>query len=155
MQSISSNAKMKSMNKHKFCQGGIFKKKHFIKLCSTILSTAMLISVPSLPVAYAVENSKITEQPFVVTEDENGIHFIGKSGALGSDNIEKDESVKVISSLDDYYEVTENKTSYTDKGFVRMPVRKTSASLPDSIDNSTSDYFPEIDTQGSLGSCVA
>lgn len=90
-----------------------------------------------------------------MTEDENGIHIIGNTGALGSDNIEKDENVKVISSLDDYYEVTENKTSYTDKGFVRMPVRKTSASLPDSVDNSTSDYFPEIDTQGILGSCVA
>lgn len=130
-------------------------KSQTFKLFSALLSAVMLTMVPVLPTSYAAEIPEITEKPFTVTEDENGIHFIGATGALSGDNGNKDETATVIASLADYYEVTNIQNTSTNVNLFSSLILKTSSSLPESVDNSTSEYFPEIDTQGSLGSCVA
>ena len=62
---------------------------------------------------------------------------------------ENTDNPYVISTVDDYFELKDaNQTGKKD-------VAATSAStLPSSADNSQSPYFPVIDTQGSLNSCV-
>ncbi len=70
------------------------------------------------------------------------------TGDLGVDT-ENPDNAKVISSLSDYY----NLINTNESG--KKEIASTGASsLPSSVDNSTSPYFPEIDTQGSLNSCV-
>ncbi len=70
------------------------------------------------------------------------------TGDLGVDT-ENPDNVKVISSVSDYLELKNSNSNST------KDIAMTGASsLPSSVDNSLSPYFPEIDTQGSLNSCV-
>ena len=89
-----------------------------------------------------------TETPFVMTEDENGIHYYGPTG-----NIEEKtpESVEVIESSKEYYEIAGKNIKIVGG----LPLLQSSNTLPSSADNSQSKYFPEIGNQGGLGSCCS
>lgn len=124
-------------------------KKHTAKFISSVLTATTLMSMLTAVPVVAVENTYSNSnenQIFTVTEDEKGIHFIGPTGndiAIGE---ELPENVTRIDSASDYYRA---------KGNSRLPSGSTTATLPDSIDNSANEFFPEIDTQGSLGSCIS
>lgn len=112
------------------------------KFLAVIITLAMLISSLTL-----TTNAK-EEQSYMSPVAETNIN----SENLGTGNInlnnENPDNVKVISSVSDYYEVTDKNP--------KIDIATTGASsLPTSVDNSASPYFPEIRTQGSQGSCVA
>lgn len=120
-------------------------KIHMKKFCATVLSLSLLMSaIP--PITTNAEEVKDVafshDKPFVMTEDENGIHFKGATGAIIDENY---ISKNVISTKEDYLK-------YTQKSFSK-PLIKSSV-LPKSVDNSNTKYFPEIGNQGSLGTCV-
>ncbi len=127
-------------------------KKHIKKLCATALSLAVFLSaIPPLTTNAKKVQEDITfstETPFVMTEDENGIHYYGSTG---NSEEESSKSVEVIESPEEYYELT-------DKGVQivgGLPLLKSSNTLPTSVDNSQSKHFPEIGNQGGLGSCCS
>ena len=120
-------------------------KKHMKKLCATVLSLSLLMSAipPITTNAEEVKDVKFShDKPFVMTEDENGIHFKGATGAIIDENY---ISKNVISTKEDYLK-------YTQKSFSKPLIK--SSLLPKSVDNSNTKYFPEIGNQGSLGTCV-
>ncbi len=110
-----------------------------------VLSLSLLITAIPPVTANAEGTPEVTfsqEKPFVMTEDENGIHFKGMTGGLINENY---TPVNVISDKEDYLK-------YTQKSFLK-PLIKSSV-LPKSVDNSNTKYFPEIGNQGSLGTCA-
>lgn len=128
-------------------------KNNAFKFCSAVLSATTLMSmVTAMPVG-AVDNLGVNsnnEQIFTMTADENGIHFIGPTGVDTSVNEQEYDSATEIESVSEYYKSKEeskvNSGSYATENL--------SASLPSSIDNSDTEYFPQIGNQGSTGSCV-
>ena len=124
-----------------------------VKLCSAVLSLTMFLSVLSfLPVDAAEIKAKDSQSSvsFYAVEDEYGIHFHGPTGNNLTDTEDKTEDVTVIENIKEYNEVTGQSSA---SGKSNSMIRKASR-LPDSVDNSTSIYFPEIGDQGNLGSCL-
>ncbi len=120
-------------------------KKHIKKLCAMVLSLSLLIStIPSITTnAEEVKDVAFSQdKPFVMTEDENGIHFYGATGGKIDENYVPTD---LISTKEDYLK-------YTQKSFSK-PLIKLSV-LPKFVDNSNTKYFPEIGNQGSLGTCA-
>ena len=120
-------------------------KNYRIKLCSVLLSVMMLTSMPVVPNVSAIEVSK--NEVFTVTEDENGIHFTGPTGDKSAESEMTYDAAKVIETVEDYYSLSNGKTAG------KNILLKSSATLPESVDNSKSEYFPEIGNQGDIGSC--
>ncbi|MEE1319088.1 MAG: starch-binding protein [Ruminococcus sp.] len=122
-------------------------KKRTIRLCSVLLSMLTITSMPTMLSAGATEvkNSEI----FTVTEDENGIRFDGPTGDSSLEYDETDDA-EIIETVEDYYNMNSSGSVINRKNILL----KSSASLPESVDNSESEYFPEIDSQGGAGSCV-
>ena len=121
-------------------------KSKMKKWCAAVLSATTLMSMLSCLSSTATETSS-DEVPFIMTEDEDGYHFYGPTGCEDVGE-EIPDSVTVIESAEDYYEIT-GKNNSVKNGMTLLK----SSSLPDSVDNSQSKYFPEIGNQGSLGSC--
>ena len=120
-------------------------KKPLLKLTSSILSATMLLSSASLFSTNA-QNSTAeasSEVIYDITDDSS----TRKTGDL-TPFMEQSEDVKVISSVEDYYN-----TAIANGADLKISAGD--AELPDSVDNSQSPYFPPIDDQESLGSCVA
>lgn len=105
-------------------------KKGLKKLCAVVTVMALLItSLPALGV-YAEKTA------------ETNSDYSRRTGDLGV--FEEDTETPVISSLNDYYRYAED-----------VPLSASgSSSLPQSVDNSQSPYFPKIGNQGALGACV-
>ncbi|MEE1218355.1 MAG: C1 family peptidase [Ruminococcus sp.] len=123
-----------------------------LKICSTVLSATMLLSMfPSLPINAAETNSETTKSgaSFKTVKDKNGIHFYGPTGNNLTDKSELPDDVTTINSVSEYNQIAGN----ADK-LKRSKLIKKSSVLPDSVDNSKSIYFPEIGDQGNLGSCL-
>ncbi|MEE0858161.1 MAG: starch-binding protein [Acutalibacteraceae bacterium] len=129
-------------------------KKNTLKLCSAVLSATTLMSMfTAIPVG-AVDNSLADNsvdnsnqnQIFSITEDEKGIHFIGPTGNDMSIDEEPSDEVTEIESVSDYYKVKDES---------KVKSGSSNVSLPESVDNSESEFFPEIDSQGGLGSCTS
>lgn len=128
-------------------------KKGTLKLCSAVLSVTTFMS--SLPIltsnAVVVSiNDESKNQEVSMLEDEDSIQFYGATGDRSLENGEISESATVIDSVYEYYQIAEN--SNTSEDDLRM---KADNDLPDSVDNSDSKFFPEVKSQGSIGSCVA
>ena len=155
-------------------------KKKTLKLCSAILSATMLMSmftvmpasavdstvvnntdlaampvntVDSTVVSNAESNTENTNSTYAEQEnlsstyvDENGNVFTYGTGDLTLEE-EIPEDVTVIGSANEYYSVKGKK--------VKIPSGSNASVLPSSVDNSQSEYFPEIKSQGGIGSCVA
>lgn len=125
--------------------------KKFKQLIAVAMILTVLIS--SLPLYANAEQENISDlseaSPSQLSYIESSDNFSNYgTGDLGVDN-ENPSNVKVISSISDYYELTGSKQNG------KKDIAMTGASaLPSSVDNSLSPYFPEIDTQGSLNSCV-
>ena len=123
----------------------------FKKLLAIAMTISILIS--AVPFYASAEQTQITQlqtaSPNQLSDIDGGDDFFAYgTGDLGVDT-ENPDNAKVISSLSDYY----NLVNANESG--KKDIAATGASsLPSSIDNSTSPYFPEIDTQGSLNSCV-
>ena len=75
------------------------------------------------------------------------------TGDLSLQNDLHDEYVEKISTPDEYYSIVNSDAGvYSNSGKLRS-----TPALPESCDNSTGDngkYFPPIDSQGDIGSCV-
>ncbi|MEE0930800.1 MAG: starch-binding protein [Acutalibacteraceae bacterium] len=135
-------------------------RKHTLKLCSAVLSVTTLMSSLPLLTSNATEvssNNNGNNQPFSILEDENGIHFYGTTGDSTLEDDEILDSTTIINSVDNYYEIISRNNSSGKKIFkVKSSASNVASnSLPDSIDNSASEFFPEIGNQGSLGSCTS
>lgn len=129
-------------------------KKRPKRLCALvlILTLIMTITAPLCVKAEEVFNSDNYNlkdgKSFVKIEDENGVQFYGTTGNI-TINENTPENIKTISSVSEYNKLI-NKAINPKKDIASL----SSAPLPDAIDNSQSEYFPEIGNQGTLGSCT-
>ncbi len=100
--------------------------KKSVKLCSLVLSTAILASTLSFTTVNAISIDSMPTGCFVDNEPIDA---------------------PLIETIDDYM-------AYASES---LPMASTysTASLPDSVDNSKSPFFPTIGHQGDLGSCVS
>ncbi|MBQ8539303.1 MAG: starch-binding protein [Ruminococcus sp.] len=113
------------------------------KLLAVAITLTILFS--SLPLyANALGTADLNSK---IEENNNKTNFYGKTGDLGV--YEEDTTTQVIESVEDYLNIT-NQTDGNKKAVAATGV----SSLPSSVDNSQSPYFPEIGDQGSLGACV-
>ena len=127
-------------------------KKRSMKFCAALLSVLMFVSMPWSS-AMATEFNKAdnnVDTIFSVKEDENGIRFIGPTGDDTLAYEEISDTSEKIETVDDYFNATGKRKIYNKSSILL----KSTNSLPESVDNSTSKYFPEINSQGGLGSCV-
>ncbi len=91
----------------------------------------------------------ISSSPFIANAEQTDNDFSNYGTGDLSLVTENPDNPTVISSVSDYLEVTANTQNN------KKDISVTGASsLPYSVDNSTSPYFPEIESQGTLGSCV-
>lgn len=121
-----------------------------VRLCSTILSVALLLSTLTfMPTnaaevkESAVESVSNSYSTFYTVKDEYGTHYYGPTGNNLSNKEVLPEDVTVIETVKDYNKSKNNNLAETSGN-----------KLPKSVDNSTSVYFPEIGDQGGLGSCL-
>ena len=119
-----------------------------LKFISTVLSATTLMSMfTTIPTMAVDENSSESSQIQTTDDLNTDDEFIGATGDLSLENSDIPDDAIIIESADDYYAL---------KGNSQKLLRSSaSVSLPDSVDNSQSKYFPEIGSQGGLGSCVA
>lgn len=119
--------------------------KKLKQLSAIVMTLTILISSLSLSANAQLPDSTPSQlEAMDVSEDFSSLG----TGDLGVETYNPD-GAKVISSLSDYYElINTNENGKKDIAITGA------SSLPSSVDNSTSPYFPEIDTQGSLNSCV-
>ncbi len=123
------------------------------RLCAVVLILTIILSAISPMYVGAESTTKSNDiripdsKTFVRKQDGDYIRYYGYTGdQTTSDDI--DEDVTVVDSQDDYYSLFENSKANKD-------IAATSAStLPTSVDNSTSKFFPAIGDQGGLGSCT-
>ncbi len=124
------------------------------KLCAMMLILTMILSVFGTSAINAKETNENdivcqSEQTFTSTSDKETAQYIGVTGNEEIGTGGEPDSIKVISSLEDYNNLI-NKS-----GSSKKELAATSAQdIPDSVDNSQKKYFPEIGNQGSLGSCT-
>lgn len=124
--------------------------KKSLKFCSAIISLATLMSPFSILTSSAEEaaadSNNQNQSINIVSEEEEDFSSFG-TGDLSFENGELPDDSKVIKSTDEYYNIA---------GDGKLTIHSSGdALLPDSVDNSESEYFPKIDSQGSVGSCVA
>ena len=112
-------------------------KKQAKRLCAAVLAVMTLMSMISFSsiAAFATETD--------VQSDEIEV-FQGATGDLSLEDGEYAEDVEVIQTTDEYFNTISNGAR----------LLRNTTSLPDSVDNSQSKYFPPIGSQGSIGSCV-
>ncbi|MEE0265416.1 MAG: starch-binding protein [Acutalibacteraceae bacterium] len=87
-----------------------------------------------------------TEQP--ATAQYESAQMLGGTGDRTFELEELPEDVEVIGSAQEYYQLVGKKYKVPSGGSLK-------AALPASVDNSQSEYFPKIDSQGGIGACVA
>ena len=88
----------------------------------------------------------VTEQSTVA--DGEATDVLGGTGDRTFELEELPENVEVIESQSEYYKLIGKKYREPSGGSL-------SDGLPSSADNSLSEYFPKIDSQGGIGACVA
>ncbi len=139
-------------------------RKDTQKLISTLLSVTTAMSMfTAMPVSavddFTNENninqsqtqsqtqSEVQHQTQSTVQDKNNIHRMGKTGDLTLEcGISEDATV--IDSVSEYYKIKGKK--------YKVPSGSSaSASLPSSVDNSQSIYFPKVGNQGGVGACAA
>ncbi len=109
------------------------------QLIAVAIMLTMLIS--SLPMSTSAHTQASLDEP-------NGNFSNYGTGDIGLD-LENPDNARVISSVSDYLEVC----GTNQIGKKDLATTGTST-LPSSVDNSLSQYFPEVSSQGSLNSCV-
>ena len=120
-------------------------KKRSTKFCAALLSVLMFVSMPWTS-AMATEFTKIDSSEntiFSMVQDEKGIRFIGPTGDKTLEDENVSDTSETIETVDDYFDVAGKRKIYNKSSIL---LNSTSA-LPESVDNSTSKYFPEIDSQ--------
>ena len=120
-------------------------KKPLLKLTSSILSATMLLSSVSLFSTSAQKSTTEAESPEVIYDipDDNSTRRTGDLTPF----MEPSEDVEVISSVEDYYNIAISNGA-------DLKISAGDEDLPTSADNSQSPYFPPINDQKNLGSCV-
>lgn len=130
-------------------------KKRTKRLCAMVLMLTLLLSIIAplyvkAEESYDIENHAFEDgKSFIRIEDENSVQFYGVTGDSPVEDTAFTD-IDVISSLSEYNELSHIRTN-TKKDIASV----STTPLPDSIDNSQNEYFPEIGNQGSLGSCTA
>ena len=117
-------------------------KKPLLKLTSTVLSATMLLSSVALFSTNAEETTKTTEAKTSSFFDKLPKFYTGDNSLKE----EKPENIKVISSVEDYYN-----TAIANSADLKISSGR--STLPTNVDNSQSPYFPPIGNQGNIGSC--
>ena len=119
-------------------------KKSLFTFVSLLLILTVLLSSLAMVSFTAEEHEKeyewSQETPFIMYEDEEGIHYIGPTGNIEEENLGSEKT--------DAEETAENIRSKGELASVGNNV------FPSSVDLSTSKHFPPIGSQGSLGSCA-
>ncbi len=117
-------------------------------LAFVIMLTILISSLPLHAGAEQAHNNEASTSQISHIESNNEFSDYG-TGDL-SLSIKNPDNPSVISSVSDYFELAHaNQNSKKDVAPIGA------SSLPSSVDNSLSPYFPEIENQGSIGSCVA
>lgn len=126
-------------------------KKTLKRMCASILSVLMLAATISSTSAFAAQEDDSSTQPAVgnlFTAEENTDTVY--SGATGDNTLNEENpsgSADIISSVDEYYNIIGDDNN---GGLLKS----SASSYPVNVDNSTSPYFPIIDSQGQIGSCT-
>lgn len=120
-------------------------KKHTLRLLSAILSVTTLMSTFGSVTSFATEisDSNDKQQQATNTQDYRA------TGDLTLEEGEIPKDVTIIDSASEYYKI--RKKNLPNSGQLLL---NSSGTLPKSVDNSDSEYFPAIGNQGSIGSCV-
>ena len=125
-------------------------RKETLRLISSLLSATTMMSMLTAVPVNAVKG---------LTEDyinQNQIGIVAEEStpkavrAMGDRTLEYEipEGVEIIDSVKEYYRLTGKKYKVPSGG-------SGASSLPSSVDNSQSEYFPAIGNQGGIGACVA
>ena len=132
----------------------------FKKIVSICLISALLSTVGTTALTAQAEE---TDQPQTAANglqiDENGDVIVEydedlATGALEVDINDIDDEHR-IGSVEDYKEFANIQDAPKSRRSLKAAA---STTLPDAVDNSTNEnsiYFPQVDTQGAIGSCVA
>ncbi|MEE1125171.1 MAG: starch-binding protein [Acutalibacteraceae bacterium] len=130
-------------------------RKETRKSISTVLTATMVMSMltamPASATDISAENvnntDDVKQNQLVTVTEESNTQILGKTGDRTLE-YEIPENIEVIDSVKEYYKLTGKK--------YKVPSGASSASsLPSSVDNSQSEYFPAIGSQGGIGACVA
>lgn len=128
-------------------------RKQTTKFFALLLSLTTLLSMSTFSnlTAFAAENDNV-QNPIAsqITDsaDAGNDTDLATGDRTLEDSANKD-AVTVLKSPSEYYDhLSENGGKFNKK------LRATN-SYPSSVDNSTSEYFPEVRSQGSVGSCTA
>ena len=124
------------------------------RACATLLASTILTSMLSISSisAFAAEASTQADTQAGVQAEEKAVtqstaqsKYAGyATGDLTPRRSEYPEDAVVIRTESDYYNAVYGNS---EKDIAVMP-------LPESCDNSTSKYFPPVNSQGAIGSCV-
>ncbi|MEE0266119.1 MAG: carbohydrate binding domain-containing protein, partial [Acutalibacteraceae bacterium] len=116
------------------------------RACATLLASTILTSMLSLSSISAVAAEANTQaEEKAVTQSTAQSKYAGyATGDLTPRRSEYPEDAVVIRTESDYYNAVYGNS---EKDRAVMP-------LPESCDNSTSKYFPPVNSQGAIGSCV-
>ena len=115
-------------------------------LLTLVIVTSALPTIGISAQTTKISNDTQVSENELITEKKN--ENFPRTGDLEIGN-ENPEDVFVIKNASDYYSVSSNKSSS------KKDIATTGAStLPSSVDNSNSEFFPKIGDQGGLGSCV-
>ena len=114
------------------------KKSLFSFVSLLLILTVAVSSLAMFPIAADEIETNYEwsqETPFIMYEDEEGVHYIGPTGDTTLVNTEEDEPEENTRHNGELASLAES-------------------SFPSQIDLSTSKHFPAIGNQGSLGSCA-
>lgn len=115
------------------------------RLCSVFLVLTILLS--SVSMLYTNAQETVMQNEFETTDTDWSCHI---DGGLDISEVDTNHEADIL-TVEDYYGAVNQQTN-GDKFDIAMVG---ASDLPSSVDNSQSEYFPEIGNQGKIGSCVA
>ena len=125
-----------------------------MRALSVLLCVLMTMSSFSVLTAFATENKTNNTQATDVNKNSTVVDVDGQKFGTGDLGKSDDDNAPTISSENQYYSIVA-KEEGTTKAKAKAQALDGDSDLPSKVDNSTSEYFPPIKSQGSVGSCVA
>ena len=125
-----------------------------MRALSVLLCVLMTMSSFSVLTAFATENKTNNTQTTDVNKNSTVVDVDGQKFGTGDLGKSDDDNAPTISSENQYYSIVA-KEEGTTKAKAKAQALDGDTTLPSKVDNSTSEYFPPIGDQGSVGSCAA
>ena len=125
-----------------------------MRALSVLLCVLMTVSSFSVLTAFATENKTNNTQATDVNKNSTVVDVDGQKFGTGDLGKSDDDNAPTISSENQYYSIVA-KEEGTTKAKAKAQALDGDSDLPSKVDNSQSEYFPPIKSQGSVGSCVA